>query len=243
MNFSEFLFRLIVEVQNLFVVVGCHGVSGTGLGRGLRARLRLRRRRLHRRRLNILGNIIINSEPFSIQFILHANEAATVVYVIARGVEIRASFDGAFCYVEVEARFLQLHNLSIIIQCIFFVVDAFLELGHASENHDLLAGYLRSAGMHDSQFTIIRNIIDHFPHISFDIIRFDFLHNIEGKLVADSCFGPEALPTNNKNKFIIEVAHAECLSRMLKIGHSDPFFGQNREEFCRFETLDEGAAA
>lgn len=168
-------------------MIRCAGIPATSSRRCLRSRLRFssssscgaRGSLQHGRGVNVLRGVVIDSKALGIQLVLHADQIASVIYVVAGSVEVGASLDRALGHVQVVALLAKAYDLAIVIERVLLLVFALLVLGLPTENHYFLAGDLGRASVHDSKLVFVGDVVYGFPDISFDIKSFNFLNEIK----------------------------------------------------------------
>ena len=86
--------------------------------------------------------------------------------------------------------------------------------------------------MDDSQLAAICDVINGLPEVLLNVESFNFLDEVEGERLTDSCFRPQALATKDEDILVIELANTEGLPRVLEVREHDPLLARNREELC-----------
>lgn len=154
---------------------------------------------------------------------MDAQQTSTVIDVVTAAVQIRASLDGSHRHIQKVALLGEPDFLAMVDHYVFFVLALF-RLDHTSENHDLLAFYLDCSSMQDLEFGVVRDVINSFPYVSFDVERLHLLHERIGLFFANSRLWLQTLATNDEDILLIELANAESLSRLFKVWQHNPLF-------------------
>lgn len=173
MDFSEFLIRQVIAVEQLLVMINLLSIQSLDI-------------------LGILGyflcslilillrfdHIVIDTKSLCVKLVLWAQEISTVVNEVGCSLEIRSSLDGSLGHIKIEALIGEFENLPIVIES-FLLLIALLLLDQTSEDHDLLTRDLDGTTMDDSQLEIVSNVVDSLPHVLFDIECFYFLDKVK----------------------------------------------------------------
>lgn len=104
-DLRELLLGLVVAVENLLVMVGGGGVSRAACSWSLGAwfRFGLRRGRRGGRDGIAFGDVVVDAKALSVELVVHAEQVASVVDVVAWGAQVRASLDRALGDVQIVA--------------------------------------------------------------------------------------------------------------------------------------------
>ena len=149
--------------------------------------------------------------------VVDADQVPSIAQVVRRRGESRPTLNGPLRHIKVPSVGGQFDGLAMVNHHGVVVSISFFIFDHASEDEDLLTGDLGSSRVYNPQLLVVANIVDSFPLVVLDVEGFNFLHEVKVHGASNASLRAQALSSDYKEVFVVELTDAESLSGFLKL--------------------------